>query len=393
MMAAPTVAMGCSLLIVMSSTPSPVPGDQPRRGHAEVVAPAVGRVRLEPTLDHIDRHVEAHDAQRHGDRRGHVVERAPIANGAGEDEVADAGAQVVADDAGEVLEEDPLGRIVVEVGRLEPRQPVEVDRRVGDPPPLELLGDLGGDGRLAAPVHTGDHHPSTAISYHRTRVRDWVDWHAAYADPGSSISRGWRWCAGGSASTSTRRPGPREHPQPLRRRRPRPLAGARRPSRRVRRRPSWSSSISGSPTTPAGVLPAWWVSSVRQTDAGDPAAFADVLPVDLLLLCGIFGNISDADIRVNRRRRPGNARSRWDGDLDEGSLRGRPISARSSGSWVIDAGLLEVAFDGEPEPLRRRRSAGRIDGDRRRAAAAALHVHAMTSPDETGRYAHEWLRS
>jgi hypothetical protein len=32
-------------------------------------------------------------------------------------------------------------------------------------------------------------------------------------------------------------------------------------------------------------------------DAGDPLSFVDALPVDVLLLAGIFGNISDADIR------------------------------------------------------------------------------------------------
>jgi len=31
-------------------------------------------------------------------------------------------------------------------------------------------------------------------------------------------------------------------------------------------------------------------------DAGDPALFGDFVPADLLLLCGIFGNISEADI-------------------------------------------------------------------------------------------------
>jgi hypothetical protein len=36
---------------------------------------------------------------------------------------------------------------------------------------------------------------------------------------------------------------------------------------------------------------------VRCADAGDPANFADVAPVDLSMLVGIFGNISDADIR------------------------------------------------------------------------------------------------
>ena len=36
---------------------------------------------------------------------------------------------------------------------------------------------------------------------------------------------------------------------------------------------------------------------VRQADAGIVASFADALPADVLLLCGIFGNVSAADIR------------------------------------------------------------------------------------------------
>jgi hypothetical protein len=36
---------------------------------------------------------------------------------------------------------------------------------------------------------------------------------------------------------------------------------------------------------------------VRQADAGMIASFEDALPADVLLLCGIFGNISAADIR------------------------------------------------------------------------------------------------
>ena len=36
---------------------------------------------------------------------------------------------------------------------------------------------------------------------------------------------------------------------------------------------------------------------VRQADAGLVASFSDVLPADVLLLCGIFGNVSAADIR------------------------------------------------------------------------------------------------
>lgn len=36
---------------------------------------------------------------------------------------------------------------------------------------------------------------------------------------------------------------------------------------------------------------------VRQADAGQVANFADALPADVLLLAGIFGNVSNADIR------------------------------------------------------------------------------------------------
>jgi hypothetical protein len=37
---------------------------------------------------------------------------------------------------------------------------------------------------------------------------------------------------------------------------------------------------------------------VRAADAGDPRSYADVLPVDVLLLVGVLGNVSDADART-----------------------------------------------------------------------------------------------
>ena len=36
---------------------------------------------------------------------------------------------------------------------------------------------------------------------------------------------------------------------------------------------------------------------VRHADAGVTSSYADAVPADLVLLCGIFGNISDADVR------------------------------------------------------------------------------------------------
>ena len=88
---------------------------------------------------------------------------------------------------------------------------------------------------------------------------------------------------------------------------------------------------------------------VRVGDAGDVASFDDVLPVDLLLLCGIFGNVDDDDIRrtiaaVPAMLVPGGTviwtRGRFSAERDL-----RPHVRR----WFVEAGLDEVAFDGEPE--------------------------------------------
>lgn len=89
--------------------------------------------------------------------------------------------------------------------------------------------------------------------------------------------------------------------------------------------------------------------SVRCADAGRLGSFADVLPVDLLLVCGIFGNVSDRDIRRTLRAatamlRPG-GRVIWTrGSFGDDDL--RPSVRR----WVADARLEELAYDGDPEP-------------------------------------------
>lgn len=87
---------------------------------------------------------------------------------------------------------------------------------------------------------------------------------------------------------------------------------------------------------------------VRRADAGLPASFTDVLPVDLLLLCGIFGNVGEQDIRRTLGAVPAILRPRglviWTrGGFGEEDL--RPSVRR----WVAEAGLEELAYDGEPE--------------------------------------------
>ncbi len=83
-------------------------------------------------------------------------------------------------------------------------------------------------------------------------------------------------------------------------------------------------------------------------DAGRTATFSRWLPVDLLLLCGIFGNVPDDDIRATVASaaamvRPG-GRVIWTRGCMEPDL--RPSVRR----WFVDAGFVEVVFDGAPEP-------------------------------------------
>ena len=144
---------------------------------------------------------------------------------------------------------------------------------------------------------------------------------------------------------------------------------------------------------------------VRAADAARPASFADVLPVDLLLLCGIFGNVPDEDIRrtvaaVPLLLAPGGiviwTRGRFDGpDL-------RPAVR----AWFREAGLTEVAYDEEAEGYgvgvaqRRGRRAERggdprsalhlrplslsaVAGDARRARAPGAGARGGGSPCET----------
>lgn len=81
---------------------------------------------------------------------------------------------------------------------------------------------------------------------------------------------------------------------------------------------------------------------VRQADAAQSDVYAEAAPADLVLLCGIFGNVSDADVRATVEAAPQLCapgaeviwtRHRNDPDLTP-SIRG----------WFADSGFQEVAF-------------------------------------------------
>jgi hypothetical protein len=86
----------------------------------------------------------------------------------------------------------------------------------------------------------------------------------------------------------------------------------------------------------------------RVADAARPASFADVLPVDLLLLCGIFGNVPDEDLRRTVAAVP--LLLARDGIViwTRGRLDG-PDLRPAVRAWFREAGLTEVAFDEEAE--------------------------------------------
>jgi hypothetical protein len=83
---------------------------------------------------------------------------------------------------------------------------------------------------------------------------------------------------------------------------------------------------------------------VRETDASMPAAYADALPADVLLLCGIFGNVSDDDI--HRTATAAAAMGRPDCTVIWTRHRRAPDLTPRIRGWFADAGFDELAFEG-----------------------------------------------
>ena len=80
-------------------------------------------------------------------------------------------------------------------------------------------------------------------------------------------------------------------------------------------------------------------------DAGEPAQYAATHPVDLLLLCGIFGNISEDDIKRTVAVTPTLLREGGTVIWTRGST--DPDLRPAIRGWFEAAGLREVAFEGE----------------------------------------------
>jgi len=82
---------------------------------------------------------------------------------------------------------------------------------------------------------------------------------------------------------------------------------------------------------------------VRQADASLVASFADALPADVLLLCGIFGNVSDRDIK--RTVRAAAALCGAGATVIWTRHRRAPDLTPRLRAWFAESGFEEVAFD------------------------------------------------
>jgi hypothetical protein len=178
-------------------------------------------------------------------------------------------------------------------------------------------------------------------------MRDWVRWHDAYDDPGSALSarlavvRSYlsaaldaapagpvtvlSLCAGQARDVLGVLPG---HPRRLDVRAVLVESGA------------GNAAVARRRAAAAGLADRV---EVREADASRPPAYADALPADVLLLCGIFGNVPAGDIQRTVTAaialgRPGSTviwtRNRRPPDLTPQIRR-----------WFADAGFDEIGFE------------------------------------------------
>lgn len=82
---------------------------------------------------------------------------------------------------------------------------------------------------------------------------------------------------------------------------------------------------------------------VREADAGLAGSFADALPADILLLCGIFGNVSDGDIQHTVQAAP--ALCRAGATVIWTRHRRPPDLTPQIREWLAASGFDEIAFD------------------------------------------------
>lgn len=182
-----------------------------------------------------------------------------------------------------------------------------------------------------------------------TTYQDWANWHDSYDDPGSSLARRLDHVRRRIREALDGFP-----PGPIRAvslcaGQGRDLIGALadHPRRadvtaRLVERDARNVAVARESAAAAG-LPG--VEAV-EADAADCASYAGAVPADLVLACGLFGNISDADIRHTIASLPrlcaAGATAIWTRQI------GPPDKTPAIRNWLAGNGFTEVGFDTEP---------------------------------------------
>lgn len=201
-------------------------------------------------------------------------------------------------------------------------------------------------------------------------ITDWAAWHRDYLDPHSALSRRLR-----VVQDQIRRALPARPQEPVRvislcagRGRDLievlieyPYAGLVQ-ARLVERDPLNVAAMSESARNAGLEL------DIVQGDAAEPSLYRGAVPADVVLLCGVFGNISDQDARFTISSLPQLCRT--GGSVIWTRSRRPPDLTPQIRSWFLDAGFAELAFvaprdalfsvgaarfDGRPQPLGSRR--------------------------------------
>jgi len=175
---------------------------------------------------------------------------------------------------------------------------------------------------------------------------DWAAWHAGYDDPSSSLSARLRSVQTHLADAITQAPAGRIGLVSLCAGQGRDVIGVL-PSHPRRR--DVHAVLLEADARIAGVARHAAAASglsqveVREADASVVPSFADALPADVLLLCGIFGNVSDDDIRRAVLAAPALCR---EGATVLWTRHRRPpdLTPRIR-AWFTEGGFDELAFD------------------------------------------------
>ena len=179
-------------------------------------------------------------------------------------------------------------------------------------------------------------------------MTDWHAWHEEYADPDSSLSRRLM-VVRRLLSGLVRQLGPAQRVLSL-------CAGDGRDiipvvaERTEEQRPELV-LVELDPGLAAGAQKRAAEAAISATvvvgDAGLSTTWRKHLPADLLMLCGIFGNVPDADIRRTILAAPAMLTPSGTAIWTRGAFRERDLRPQVR-EWFFDAGFDEVAFEAEP---------------------------------------------